>query len=163
MVSPLILSSRCSSAGKDASPMPMLDASGLSTPRKLLDSSQFGTPGTCSGEVLGARSDKRGRGERCREEMGKMQKKNGEDDCDLIWLAVKDCIHCRGTEKQIAHATKILLLVSLDNAKYVDFVLQSHLDCADVHSDNEVISITLASAITPICMSLWACTADPSH
>ncbi|XP_056132573.1 exocyst complex component 4 isoform X2 [Lampris incognitus] len=36
------------SAAKDASPMPMLDVSSLSTPRKLGDSSQFSTPGTSS-------------------------------------------------------------------------------------------------------------------
>ncbi|KAM9771610.1 exocyst complex component 4 [Syngnathus typhle] len=36
------------SGGKDASPMPALDVSSLSTPRKLLDSSQFSTPGSSS-------------------------------------------------------------------------------------------------------------------
>ncbi|XP_051911425.1 exocyst complex component 4 [Hippocampus zosterae] len=35
-------------AGKDASPMPALDISGLCTPRKILDSSQFSTPGSNS-------------------------------------------------------------------------------------------------------------------
>uniref|UniRef100_M3ZSR7 Exocyst complex component Sec8 n=1 Tax=Xiphophorus maculatus TaxID=8083 RepID=M3ZSR7_XIPMA len=34
---------------KDTSPMPVLEVSGLSTPRKLLDSSQFSTPGSSSG------------------------------------------------------------------------------------------------------------------
>ncbi|KAM6895488.1 exocyst complex component 4 [Xenentodon cancila] len=34
---------------KDTSPMPGLDISSLSTPRKLLDSSQFSTPGSSSG------------------------------------------------------------------------------------------------------------------
>ncbi|XP_029017580.1 exocyst complex component 4 isoform X1 [Betta splendens] len=33
---------------KDASPMPVLDVSSMSTPRKLLDSSQFSTPGSSS-------------------------------------------------------------------------------------------------------------------
>ncbi|XP_043964365.1 exocyst complex component 4 isoform X1 [Gambusia affinis] len=33
---------------KDTSPMPVLEVSGLSTPRKLLDSSQFSTPGSSS-------------------------------------------------------------------------------------------------------------------
>uniref|UniRef100_A0A3B3UB02 Exocyst complex component Sec8 n=1 Tax=Poecilia latipinna TaxID=48699 RepID=A0A3B3UB02_9TELE len=33
---------------KDISPMPVLEVSGLSTPRKLLDSSQFSTPGSSS-------------------------------------------------------------------------------------------------------------------
>uniref|UniRef100_A0A3P8VFX6 Exocyst complex component Sec8 n=1 Tax=Cynoglossus semilaevis TaxID=244447 RepID=A0A3P8VFX6_CYNSE len=36
------------SAAKDTSPMPALDVSSLSTPRKLLDSSQFSTPGSGS-------------------------------------------------------------------------------------------------------------------
>ncbi|KAL6116790.1 exoc4 [Pungitius sinensis] len=36
------------SAAKDASPNSALDVSGLSTPRKLLDSSQFSTPGSSS-------------------------------------------------------------------------------------------------------------------
>ncbi|XP_077565639.1 exocyst complex component 4 [Stigmatopora nigra] len=40
------------SAGKDVCPMPPLDVSGLSTPRKLLDSSQFSTPGSsCAREL----------------------------------------------------------------------------------------------------------------
>ncbi|KAF0029732.1 hypothetical protein F2P81_018837 [Scophthalmus maximus] len=34
------------STAKDTSPMPVLDVSSLSTPRKLLDSSQFSTPGS---------------------------------------------------------------------------------------------------------------------
>ncbi|KAM6895936.1 exocyst complex component 4 [Lycodopsis pacificus] len=36
------------STAKDASPIPVLDVSSLSTPRKLLDSSQFSTPGSSS-------------------------------------------------------------------------------------------------------------------
>eukprot|EP00064_Thunnus_orientalis_P007479 superscaffoldBa00000836_g7500 len=40
------------STTKDASPMPVLDVSSLSTPRKLLDSSQFSTPGSSSGTIL---------------------------------------------------------------------------------------------------------------
>ncbi|XP_077449980.1 exocyst complex component 4 isoform X2 [Stigmatopora argus] len=40
------------SAGKDVPPMPPLDVSGLSTPRKLLDSSQFSTPGSSSAREL---------------------------------------------------------------------------------------------------------------
>uniref|UniRef100_A0A665VZU8 Exocyst complex component Sec8 n=1 Tax=Echeneis naucrates TaxID=173247 RepID=A0A665VZU8_ECHNA len=36
------------STAKDTSPMPVLDVSSLSTPRKLLDSSQFSTPGSMS-------------------------------------------------------------------------------------------------------------------
>uniref|UniRef100_A0A668AXL4 Exocyst complex component Sec8 n=1 Tax=Myripristis murdjan TaxID=586833 RepID=A0A668AXL4_9TELE len=39
-------------APKDTSHMPVLDVSSLSTPRKLLDSSQFSTPGSGSGKVL---------------------------------------------------------------------------------------------------------------
>ncbi|KAK0138197.1 Exocyst complex component 4 [Merluccius polli] len=45
------------SAGKDASPMPMLDVSGLSTPRKLMDSSQFSTPGAGSVREEGRETD----------------------------------------------------------------------------------------------------------
>uniref|UniRef100_A0A669EBS3 Exocyst complex component Sec8 n=1 Tax=Oreochromis niloticus TaxID=8128 RepID=A0A669EBS3_ORENI len=37
-----------SSMAKDASPIPVLDVGSLSTPRKLLDSSQFSTPGSSS-------------------------------------------------------------------------------------------------------------------
>uniref|UniRef100_G1KTK2 Exocyst complex component Sec8 n=1 Tax=Anolis carolinensis TaxID=28377 RepID=G1KTK2_ANOCA len=37
---------------KDASPGPLLDVTNLSTPRKFLDASQFGTPGNTSGECL---------------------------------------------------------------------------------------------------------------
>uniref|UniRef100_A0A665VZJ6 Exocyst complex component Sec8 n=1 Tax=Echeneis naucrates TaxID=173247 RepID=A0A665VZJ6_ECHNA len=37
------------STAKDTSPMPVLDVSSLSTPRKLLDSSQFSTPGSSNG------------------------------------------------------------------------------------------------------------------
>ncbi|XP_059895112.1 exocyst complex component 4 [Gadus macrocephalus] len=40
-----------SSAGRDVSPMPLLDGSSLSTPRKLMDSSQFSTPGAGSGAI----------------------------------------------------------------------------------------------------------------
>uniref|UniRef100_A0A668AM13 Exocyst complex component Sec8 n=1 Tax=Myripristis murdjan TaxID=586833 RepID=A0A668AM13_9TELE len=40
------------STAKDTSHMPVLDVSSLSTPRKLLDSSQFSTPGSGSGKVL---------------------------------------------------------------------------------------------------------------
>uniref|UniRef100_A0A8D0AYA8 Exocyst complex component Sec8 n=1 Tax=Sander lucioperca TaxID=283035 RepID=A0A8D0AYA8_SANLU len=39
------------STPKDTSPMPVLDVSSLSTPRKLLDSSQFSTPGSSSGTL----------------------------------------------------------------------------------------------------------------
>uniref|UniRef100_A0A668ATE8 Exocyst complex component Sec8 n=1 Tax=Myripristis murdjan TaxID=586833 RepID=A0A668ATE8_9TELE len=39
------------STAKDTSHMPVLDVSSLSTPRKLLDSSQFSTPGSGSGKV----------------------------------------------------------------------------------------------------------------
>lgn len=41
-----------SSMAKDASPIPVLDVGSLSTPRKLLDSSQFSTPGSSSGMIL---------------------------------------------------------------------------------------------------------------
>uniref|UniRef100_A0A8C5ES72 Exocyst complex component Sec8 n=1 Tax=Gouania willdenowi TaxID=441366 RepID=A0A8C5ES72_GOUWI len=37
---------------KEASPMPVLDVSGMSTPRKLLETSQFSTPGCSSGKTL---------------------------------------------------------------------------------------------------------------
>uniref|UniRef100_A0A8D3E7Q5 Exocyst complex component Sec8 n=1 Tax=Scophthalmus maximus TaxID=52904 RepID=A0A8D3E7Q5_SCOMX len=40
------------STAKDTSPMPVLDVSSLSTPRKLLDSSQFSTPGSGTGTAL---------------------------------------------------------------------------------------------------------------
>ncbi|XP_038608129.1 exocyst complex component 4 isoform X1 [Tachyglossus aculeatus] len=39
---------RMSSLIKDASPVPLIDVTNLSTPRKFLDSSQFGTPGSAS-------------------------------------------------------------------------------------------------------------------
>ncbi|XP_060101994.1 exocyst complex component 4 [Heteronotia binoei] len=41
---------RISSLVKDSSPVPLLDVTNLSTPRKFLDSSQFGTPGNSSGK-----------------------------------------------------------------------------------------------------------------
>ncbi|XP_054844651.1 exocyst complex component 4 [Eublepharis macularius] len=41
---------RISSLVKDASPVPLLDVTNLSTPRKFLDSSQFSTPGNSSGK-----------------------------------------------------------------------------------------------------------------
>uniref|UniRef100_A0A674EZ99 Exocyst complex component Sec8 n=1 Tax=Salmo trutta TaxID=8032 RepID=A0A674EZ99_SALTR len=46
------------STTKDTSPLPQLDVSSLSTPRKLMDSSQFSTPGTTSSKYLSlARED----------------------------------------------------------------------------------------------------------
>ncbi|XP_048357433.1 exocyst complex component 4-like [Sphaerodactylus townsendi] len=41
---------KLSSLVKDASPVPLLDVTNLSTPRKFLDSSQFSTPGNSSGK-----------------------------------------------------------------------------------------------------------------
>ncbi|XP_072858581.1 exocyst complex component 4 isoform X1 [Pogona vitticeps] len=41
---------RISSLGKEASPGSLLDVTNLPTPRKFLDSSQFGTPGSASGK-----------------------------------------------------------------------------------------------------------------
>uniref|UniRef100_A0A8D2L106 Exocyst complex component Sec8 n=1 Tax=Varanus komodoensis TaxID=61221 RepID=A0A8D2L106_VARKO len=43
---------KMSSLGKDISPAPLLDVTNLSTPRKLLDSSPFGTPGNSSGREI---------------------------------------------------------------------------------------------------------------
>lgn len=37
---------------KDASPVPLLDVTNLSTPRKFLETSQFSTPGSSSSEYL---------------------------------------------------------------------------------------------------------------
>lgn len=48
----LFPSPACSSTGKETSPLPALDGSSISTPRKLLDSSQFSTPGSSSGKAL---------------------------------------------------------------------------------------------------------------
>uniref|UniRef100_A0A6Q2XNL3 Exocyst complex component Sec8 n=1 Tax=Esox lucius TaxID=8010 RepID=A0A6Q2XNL3_ESOLU len=45
------------SANKDTSPLPQLDVSSLSTPRKLMDSSQFSTPGTTSMRELQAQQE----------------------------------------------------------------------------------------------------------
>ncbi|XP_056434231.1 exocyst complex component 4 [Gadus chalcogrammus] len=46
-----------SSTGRDVSPMPLLDGSSLSTPRKLMDSSQFSTPGAGSVREDGREAD----------------------------------------------------------------------------------------------------------
>uniref|UniRef100_A0A672GZK8 Exocyst complex component Sec8 n=1 Tax=Salarias fasciatus TaxID=181472 RepID=A0A672GZK8_SALFA len=48
-------------AGPKDSPMPGLDVSSLSTPRKLLDSSQFSTPGSSSGTVSRSHLDRGGK------------------------------------------------------------------------------------------------------
>uniref|UniRef100_A0A674D798 Exocyst complex component Sec8 n=1 Tax=Salmo trutta TaxID=8032 RepID=A0A674D798_SALTR len=47
------------STTKDTSPLPQLDVSSLSTPRKLMDSSQFSTPGTTSMRELQAHHEAR--------------------------------------------------------------------------------------------------------
>ncbi|XP_036812966.1 exocyst complex component 4 [Oncorhynchus mykiss] len=47
------------STTKDTSPLPQLDVSSLSTPRKMMDSSQFSTPGTTSMRELQAHHEAR--------------------------------------------------------------------------------------------------------
>ncbi|XP_062339615.1 exocyst complex component 4 [Osmerus eperlanus] len=48
-----------SSTAKDTSPLPITDVSSLSTPRKLMDSSQFSTPGSSSVRDLQTQQDAR--------------------------------------------------------------------------------------------------------